>query len=57
MRPGTQDSASPRTLLSVFLFTNANLSKCQWSFTKLDMCIDSVDIVFDIATGHISSIF
>ena len=31
--------------------------KYQWIFTKLDMCIDIVEIWFGSATGQISSIF
>ena len=40
-----------------FLFLDDNLSKCQWIFTKLGMCIDIVEIWFEIANGQISSIF
>ena len=36
---------------------NDNLSKRQWIFTKLSMCIDIVDIWFGIANGQISSNF
>ena len=46
-----------RTLvrLSVrFSFPDDNLSKNQWIFTKLDMCIDIVEIWFGIANGQIS---
>ena len=42
---------------SVFSFPDDNLSKCQWNFAKLGMCIDIVDIWFRIADGQISSIF
>ena len=42
---------------SVFLFMADNLSKCQWIFTKLDMCIDIVKIWFGITNGKILSIF
>ena len=42
--------------MSIFLFPNNNLSKCQWIFTKLDMCIDAVDICSGIANGKILSI-
>ena len=31
-----------------------NLSKCQWIFTKLSVCIDIVEIWFGIANGEIS---
>ena len=41
---------------SVFLFPDDNLSKRQWIFTKLGMCIDIVEIWFGIANGQISSI-
>ena len=42
---------------SVFLFPDDNLSKCQWTFTKLGVCIDIVEIWFGIVDGQISSIF
>ena len=42
---------------SVFSFPDDNLSKYQWIFTKLGMCIDIVEIWFGIANGQISSIF
>ena len=38
-----------------FSFPDNNLSKHQWIFTKLGMCIDIVDIWFGIADGQISS--
>ena len=41
----------------VFLFPDDNLSKYQWIFTKLGMCIDIVEIWSWIANGHISSMF
>ena len=34
-----------------------NLSRYQWVVTKLCMCIDIVEIWFEIANGHISPIF
>ena len=40
-----------------FSFPDDNLSKHQWIFSKLDMCIDIVDIRFGIANGQISSNF
>ena len=40
-----------------FSFPDDNLSKYQWIFTKLGMCIDIVEIWFGIANGQISSIF
>ena len=39
----------------IFLFTDDNLSKRQWIFTKLGMCIDIVEIWIWIANGQISS--
>ena len=33
---------------SVFSFTDDNLSKHQWIFTRLGMCIDIVEIWFGI---------
>ena len=60
-------SVSPSVCLSVrrmsihlsfrFSFPDDNLSKHQWIFTKLGMCIDIVEIWFGIANGQISSIF
>ena len=41
----------------IFSFSNDNLSKHQWIFTKLGMCIDIVDIWFGIANGQNWSIF
>ena len=43
--------------LSVVTFPDDNLSKCQWIFTKLAMCIDILEIWFVIADVQISSIF
>ena len=40
-----------------FSFPDDNLSKHQWIFTKLGMCIDIVEIWFGIANWQISSIF
>ena len=40
-----------------FSFPDDNLSKYQWIFTKLGMCIDIMEIWFGIANGQISSIF
>ena len=40
-----------------FSFPDDNLSKHQWIFTKLGMCIDIVEIWFWIANGQISSNF
>ena len=41
----------------IFSFPDDNMSKHQWIFTKLGMCIDIVEIWFGIANGQISSIF
>ena len=38
-----------------FSFPDDNLSKHQWIFSKLGMCIDIVNIWFGIANGQISS--
>ena len=35
----------------VFSFLDSNLSKYQWIFTSLGMCIDIVDICFGIVNG------
>ena len=40
-----------------FSFPDDNLSKHQWIFTKLGMCIYVVEIWFGFANGQISSIF
>ena len=40
-----------------FYFPDDNLSKRQWIFTKLGMCIDIVEIWFGIANGQILSNF
>ena len=40
-----------------FSFPDDNLSKYQWIFTKLGMCIDIVEIWFGIANGQISANF
>ena len=40
-----------------FSFPDDNLSKHQWIFTKLGMCIDIVKIWFGISNGQISSNF
>ena len=37
-------------------FLDDNLSKRQWIFAKLGMCIDIVEIWFGVANGQISSI-
>ena len=38
--------------ISVFLFPDHNLSKSRWIFTKFGMCIDIVEIWFEIANGQ-----
>ena len=43
--------------LSVVLFPNDNLSKYQWIFVKLSICIDIVEFWLGIVNGQISSIF
>ena len=40
-----------------FSFPDDNLSKHQWIFTKLGMCIDILEDWFGIANGQISSFF
>ena len=40
-----------------FSFPDDNLSKHQWIFIKLGLCIDIVEIWFGIADGQILSIF
>ena len=42
---------------SIFSFPDDNLSKNQWTFTKLGLCVDFVEILFGIANGQISSFF
>ena len=41
----------------IFSFPDDNLSKHQWIFIKLGMCIDIVEIWIGIANGQISSNF
>ena len=43
--------------MPIFLFPDDSLSKHQWIFTKLGMCIDIVEIWFGIVNGQISSMF
>ena len=47
----------PARDMPIFSFPDDNLSKHQWIFTKLGMCIDIVEIWFGIANGQISSNF
>ena len=42
---------------SIFSFKDNSLSKSQRIFTKLDLCIDIVEIWIKIAIGYISSFF
>ena len=42
---------------SIVLFPENNLSKYQWIFTKLGMCIDIVEVWFGIANGQNSYFF
>ena len=54
-RPSVRQSAvCPSIRIS---FPDDNLSKHQWIFTKLGMCIDIVEIWFGIANRQISSNF
>ena len=41
----------------VFLFLDDNLSKYEWIFIKLCICIDIMELWFGIANGQILSIF
>ena len=41
----------------IFPFPDDNLSKNQYTFTKLGLCIDIVELWFEIAKKQISSIF
>ena len=41
---------------SIFSFPDNYLSKCQWIFTKICVCIDIVEIRLGTANGQISSI-
>ena len=43
--------------ISLFSFQDNNLSKSQWIFSKFDVCIDIVEICFEIAHQQISSVF
>ena len=43
--------------MPIFSFPDDNLSKHQWIFTKLGMCIDIVEIWFGIANSQILSMF
>ena len=43
--------------MSIFSFQDDNLSKYQWIFTKLDICIDIVETWTGTANGQILSIF
>ena len=53
-----RESLRPSVRPSVrFSFPDDNLSKHEWIFTKLGMCIDIVEVWLGIANGQISSIF
>ena len=43
--------------MSIFSFLDNKLSKYQWIFTKLGMCVAIVKIYIGVANGRISSIF
>ena len=43
--------------MPIFLFPDDNLSRCQGILTKLGICIDIKEILFQIADGQISWIF
>ena len=43
--------------MPIFSFPDDNLSKHQWIFTKLVVCIDIMEICFGIANAQILSIF
>ena len=45
--------ASP-AICQYLCFQMINLSKCQWVFTKLGVCIDIVEMWFGIVNGQIS---
>ena len=49
--------SSVRQLPVCFSFPDDNLSKHQWIFFKLGVCIDIVESWFGIAIGQILSIF
>ena len=53
VRPSVGPSVS-RTSVRLS-FPDDNLGKNQWIFTKLGMCIDIIEIWFEIANGQISS--
>ena len=48
VRPSVRPSVGRQ---SVFLCPDDNMSKCQWIFTKLSVCIDIVDIWFGVIMG------
>ena len=51
-------SVCPSVCLTVrFSFSDDNLSKHQWIFTKLGICIDIEELWFGIVNGQISSNF
>ena len=52
----TELSAQNMPIFS-YMYLDNNLSKYQWIFAKLGMCIDIVEIWFGIVNGQILSIF
>ena len=52
-----QISSNVDGVTPIVSFPDDNLSKHQWIFTKLGMCIDIVEIWFRIAYGQSSSMF
>ena len=45
----------PSVRPSIFSFLDDLLSKCLWTFTKLGVCIEIVEIWFEIVNGQILS--
>ena len=54
---GIRLAVCPSVRPSIFSFPDDNLCKCQWTSTKLNVCIDIVEIWFGIVNGQILSIF
>ena len=48
---------SANQFVHIFLFLDDNLSKYQWIFAKLGICIDILEMWFGGANGQIPSIF
>ena len=57
VRPVSRSHVRPSVYPVRFSFPDDNLSKHQWIFTKLSICIDIVEIWFGIANGQILPIF